>query len=50
MYYAEETINNVLHYKNSPKGLWIEFSKIMLTNRIAELEKRLLEEFNSNNT
>jgi hypothetical protein len=44
MYYAERTINNVLYYKNSPKGLWIEFSKVMLTSRIEELESKLLEE------
>ena len=46
MYHSEEIINNVLHYRNSPKGAWIEFTKAMLTDRITELEKRLLEEFN----
>ena len=49
MYYSEEMIGNELHYKNSPNGAWIKFTSRMLNDRIVELEKRLLEEFNINN-
>tara|TARA_R100000951_G_scaffold116765_1_gene130548 strand:+ start:7557 stop:7715 length:159 start_codon:yes stop_codon:yes gene_type:complete len=47
MYYVEWLIDGELHYKNSPKGQWLKFTSRMLNDRIVELEKRLLEEFNA---
>jgi hypothetical protein len=49
MYYSEILICNELHYKKTRKGAWIKFTRKMLNDRIVELEKRLLEEFNINN-
>ncbi len=46
MYYAEKTINGKLHYKNSPKGKWIEFTVEMLNKRIVDAEKALLDLYN----
>ena len=46
MYYAEQMINGMLHFKTSPKGDWKKFNELMLMTRIVELEQRLLVEFN----
>jgi hypothetical protein len=48
MYYAEKLILGELYYINTPKTPWIKFTAMMLSERIVELEKRLLEEFNYN--
>lgn len=48
MYYTENIIGGVLHYKNSPKGKWIKFTEEMLMKRITELEERLLHEHLTN--
>lgn len=50
MYYAEKLMLGELHYMNIPKSPWIKFTARMLNERIIELEKRLLEEFNYNLT
>lgn len=46
MYYVEKSINGKLHYKNLPKGEWIEFSVEKLNKRIVDLEKSLLDLYN----
>ena len=46
MYYVESTIDGKLHYKNSPKGKWIEFTVEMLNKRIVDAEKERLDIYN----
>ena len=39
MYYAEEVINGILHYKLNPNAEWEPFSKEALTERVLKLEQ-----------
>ena len=41
MYYAEEVINGILHYKLSPDAEWKPFSKKALTERVLKLEQEV---------
>lgn len=43
MYYEETIINGVLCFRNTPKGEWIKFSDIELTNEILRLKEKLKE-------
>lgn len=43
MYYEEKIINGVLCFRNIPKGEWIKFSDIELTNEILRLKEKLKE-------
>lgn len=43
MYYEEKIINGVLCFRNTPKGEWIKFSDIELTNEILRLKEKLKE-------
>ena len=38
MYHEEKIINGVLHFKSTPRGKWVEFSKLQLMLRIEEKE------------
>lgn len=37
MYYEEEVINGILHYRTTPEGEWTEHSKKGLTDLIVRL-------------
>ena len=41
MFYEETIINGVLCFRNTPKGEWIKFSDIELTNEILRLKEKL---------
>jgi hypothetical protein len=43
MYYKEEIINGILHYKLTPNGEWLEVSKETLSKRIKEAEAKVWE-------
>lgn len=39
MYYAEQVINGLLHYKTTPNGPWIQVSPERLTELLLEARK-----------
>lgn len=41
MYYDEQIINGVLHWRGTPNGEWIPKNLHQLTERIVELEARI---------
>ena len=43
MYYKEEIINGILHYKLTPNGEWQEVSKETLSKRTKEAEAKVWE-------
>ena len=43
MFYQEKIINGILHFRNSPKGKWIEMTKEQLTKIITRQNKRIVE-------
>lgn len=43
MYYKEEIINGILHYKTTPNGEWQEVSKETLSIRTKEAETKVYE-------
>lgn len=43
MYYAEELINGIWHYRTTPKGEWIEMTKEQISERLNKERKRLKE-------
>lgn len=48
MYYIEREIEGKWYYKVSPSGEWIEFSNLMLCDKIRKLEKQLNNIANKN--
>lgn len=43
MYYEEKIINDILCYRHSPNGKWMEFTKEKLTSKIKALTFELLK-------
>ena len=43
MYYEEKIINDILCYRHSPNGKWMEFTKAKLTSKIQALKLELLK-------
>ena len=41
MYYEEQNIGGILHYRTSPKGKWIEMSKEQMTEKIISLKSEI---------
>jgi hypothetical protein len=43
MYYEEELINGIWHYKTTPNGEWVEMTKEQISERLNKERKRLKE-------
>ena len=41
MYYEETIINDMLHFRTSPKGVWMSMSYPELSAKVIELRKQL---------
>lgn len=42
MYYAEAVVNGIWHYKSTPRMDWKPMSVVQLNNKIAALEREIL--------
>lgn len=41
MYYQEQVINGILHYRSSPNSDWIPMSKEKLTKKVLDLKEKI---------
>ena len=42
MYYEEQIIGGLLHYRTTPKGMWITYNFEELSNKVIELREELV--------
>jgi len=43
MYYEEQVIDGILHYKTTPNSKWESFSLTMLTNKYIQAQLQVIE-------
>jgi hypothetical protein len=41
MYYEEQNIGGILHYRNTPKGEWIKMTEEQMTKKILSLKAEI---------